>query len=111
MAHEVAQEYSCDVDPEHVPHPKEYVAIARALGVTLDVYMLYAGDLIKFTLNVGHEQVVKVFYCGSGEGGVRESKGRFGSSLSRLPHWATPLTTVDMAVLETSRRRRLSLEP
>ena len=51
MAQELANMYGPDVDAERTPKPEEYEAIARVLGVTLDIHFIYAGDLVHFYMN------------------------------------------------------------
>jgi hypothetical protein len=77
MAHDIASVYLDGVDAEHTPSPSEYPAIAAALDVTLDIHMLYAGDLVHFLLNPGAGTAVKLMLCGSGGETLTDCQGHF----------------------------------
>ena len=77
MAAEVAKPYKEDVDPERVPEPEAYLAIAVANDVTLDVYLLLSDELYHFYVNPDASRAVKVFYSTCGGNGIRDGKGHF----------------------------------
>ena len=77
MAQKIASKYETDVDAERIPMPAEYEPIACALGVTLDVHFLYAGELVHFYINRGSDVTVRLFLSGSGGSTLRDCTGHF----------------------------------
>jgi hypothetical protein len=75
LALDVAKLYKADVDPEVVPESHEYILVAQACKVTLDVHVLHHDGCFHFLINEGHP-VIKVLLATTGVD-LRTATGHF----------------------------------